>query len=134
MTTSEKLAQALRDTATSLETIGRLAGKSAYLGDDGEKIPTYMEHHDEVRGYANSRASVARAALATWETGQQAEPAAWRDHVEQRIRGWRQRTMNRSGDHMAIDDFMDGDSLEDLIDHVCDEYASPPSAGKVVVK
>lgn len=58
-----KLREAMKDAATSLETIGRLAGKAAYLGDDGERIPTCMEFHDEVRGYANSRASVARAAL-----------------------------------------------------------------------
>jgi hypothetical protein len=62
-----KLREALEDAATSLQTIGRLAGKSAYLSDNGERIPTYMEHHDEVRGYAKSRASVARAALAQGE-------------------------------------------------------------------
>lgn len=56
----------------------------------------------------------------------QAEPVAWRDHVEQRIREWRQRTMNRSGDHLAIDDFMDAESIDDLVDYVCDEWAGPP--------
>lgn len=64
MAENEALREALKDAATSLETISRLAGKSAYLGDNGERIPTYMEHHDEVRGYAKSRASVARTALA----------------------------------------------------------------------
>ena len=53
----------LKDAATSLETIGRLAGKTHYVGDDGERTETCMGHHDQVRGYANSRASVARAAL-----------------------------------------------------------------------
>jgi hypothetical protein len=43
--------------------------------------------------------------------------------VEQRIRGWRQRTMNKSGDRLALDDFMGQDSIDDLIDCVCDEWA-----------
>ena len=54
-----------------------------------------------------------------------AEPVAWRDHVEQRIRSWRQRTMNKSGDRLAIDDFMGQESIDDLVDFVCDEFASP---------
>lgn len=45
------------------------------------------------------------------------------DHIEQRIRAWRQRTMNKSGDHLALDDFMGQDSIDDLIDFVCDEWA-----------
>lgn len=49
----------------------------------------------------------------------------WRDYAEQRIRTWRQRTMNRSGDRLAIDDFMGADSIDDLIDWVCDEHAGP---------
>lgn len=57
-----------------------------------------------------------------------AKPADWRDHVEQRIREWRQRTINRSGDRLAIDDFMDAESLDDLIDYVCDEYSGPACA------
>lgn len=55
-----------------------------------------------------------------------AKTAAWPDHVEQRIRTWRQRTMNRSGDMLAIDDFMGQDSINDLVDFVCDEWAMPP--------
>ena len=54
-----------------------------------------------------------------------AQALRWRDHVEQRIRTWRQRTMNRSGDMLALDDFMGQDSIEDLVDFVCDEYAAP---------
>lgn len=72
-TTSEKLAEALRDAATSLQTISRLAGRATYLGDDGERIPTYMEHDDDVRGYAKSRAQVAQEALAAYES-QKAQP------------------------------------------------------------
>lgn len=68
---NQDLLKALGDAATSLETISRLTGKAAYLGDDGERIPTYMEHHDQVRGYATSRAVVARTAIAK-ATGEKA--------------------------------------------------------------
>jgi len=61
---STELIKALHDAATSLETISRLAGKSHYVGDAGQRIETYMEHHDQVRGYAASRAACAREALA----------------------------------------------------------------------
>jgi hypothetical protein len=54
-----------------------------------------------------------------------AEPVAWRDHVEQRIRSWRQSNMNRSGDRLAIDDFMGENDIDDLVDYVCDEWAEP---------
>lgn len=54
------------------------------------------------------------------------EPVAWRDHVNQRLRTWRQSFVNRSGDQLALDDFMDKRSLDDLIDFVCDEYTFPP--------
>jgi hypothetical protein len=53
------------------------------------------------------------------------EPVAWREHVEQRIRTWRQRTINKSGDMLAIDDFMGQDSIDDLVDFVCDEWVEP---------
>ena len=49
------------------------------------------------------------------------EPVAWREHVEQRLLAWRQSFVNRSGDQLALDDFMDEQSLDDLIDFVCDE-------------
>ena len=65
----DALLEALKDAATSLATVGRLAGKSDYLGDDGERIPTYMGCHDEVREYATSRAGVARAAIKMVEEG-----------------------------------------------------------------
>lgn len=55
----------------------------------------------------------------------QEEQADWREHVEQRIRTWRQSTMNRSGDRLAIDDFMGASEVDDLVDFVCDEYAAP---------
>lgn len=48
----DRLAEALRDAATSMQTIADKAGRDEYL------MTT-----DEVRGYANSRANAARAAL-----------------------------------------------------------------------
>ena len=55
------------------------------------------------------------------------EPVSWREHVEQRLLIWRQSFVNKSGDRLALDDFMDTQSLGDLIDFVCDEYAFPQS-------
>src|SRR5690606_18923357 len=49
---AERLAEALRDAATSMQTIADKAGRDEY-----------MMTMDEVRGYANSRANAARAAL-----------------------------------------------------------------------
>ena len=43
--------------------------------------------------------------------------------VEQRLLTWRQRTMKKSGDRLALDDFMGQESIDDLIDFVCDEWA-----------
>ena len=56
-------------------------------------------------------------------TAPQASPAPteWREHVEDRLHTWRQSQMNRSGDRLALDDFMDKEAMEDLIDFVCDE-------------
>lgn len=70
----------------------------------------------------------AAALLRQWPDAAAQEPVAWREHVEQRIRTWRQSTMNRSGDRLAIDDFMGQDSIDDLVDFVCDVYAAPPAA------
>ncbi len=67
---------------------------------------------------------------------QQAEPVAWRDHVEQRMHNWRQRKMNRSGDRLALDDMMSKESIDDLIDYVCDEWSDPvaPQQAEPVAK
>lgn len=67
-------------------------------------------------------------ATCTNSRAEQAEPVAWRDHVEQRLLTWRQSFVNRSGDQLALDDFMDKESLDDLIDFVCDEYTAAPVA------
>ena len=48
------------------------------------------------------------------------------DVVEQRLLTWRQRFVNRSGDQLALDDFMDQRSIDDLVDFVCAEDTPPP--------
>lgn len=45
------------------------------------------------------------------------------DHIEQRLRTWRQQHMNLHGDHLALDDFMEDDTIADLVDYVCDASA-----------
>jgi len=75
--------------------------------------------------YIQTARESVRAALAASEV--QAGPVAWRQHAEQRIRSWRQRTMNRSGDMLSLDDFMSAESIDDLVDFVCDEWVHPPA-------
>jgi len=79
---------------------------------------------------AAQKARALKAALAAPAEGPQAVAPEWRDHVEQRIRTWRQRTMNKSGDMLAIDDFMGQESIDDLVDFVCDEWAAPTAPDK----
>ena len=84
------------------------------------------EGYDE-RLYAGHAASVYMAAVDVAPSPKvEQEPVAWRDHVEQRLLTWRQSFVNKSGDQLALDDFMDKRSLDDLIDFVCDEYSAPP--------
>jgi hypothetical protein len=45
------------------------------------------------------------------------------DHIEQQLHAWRQSFMNKSGDRLALDDFMDEESINDLVDFVCDQWA-----------
>jgi hypothetical protein len=81
------------------------------------------EERDTLRWAIDKLAQIEQAAPAA---PQPAEPVAWRDHVEQRMRTWQQSFINKSGDQLALDDFMDARSLDDLIDFVCDEYVAPP--------
>ena len=55
----------------------------------------------------------------------EAEPVAWRDHVEARIRGWRRSQMNSDGDRISVSDLMYPEEIDDLVDYVCDEYTRP---------
>ena len=68
-----------------------------------------------------------RAALAQHEDesgsikpASNSEPVAWLDEVKRRLLTWRHSFVNRHGDQLALDDFMDTRSLDDLIDFVCD--------------
>ena len=73
-------------------------------------------------------ATLLRTAIAEAEKAAppQREPLTWSNHVEQRMLQWRQRFVTGSGDRLALDDFMDKESLDDLIDFVCDESVGPP--------
>ena len=75
-----------------------------------------------------TKAGAPQSSGLTPRAAQPMQAAPWRDHVEQRLLTWRQRSMNKSGDMLALDDFMDKESLADLIDFVCDEWAGPPDA------
>lgn len=55
------LLKAANDAATSLETIASLAGRKFY---GNPPIETFMEHPDEIRSYARSRANAARQEIA----------------------------------------------------------------------
>lgn len=62
---------------------------------------------------------------------EQPAPAAWADLVEERMRQWRQRLMNRSGDRLALDDFMSAETIDDLIDFVCAPIPAPAESEAV---
>lgn len=62
----DELLTALKEAATSLETISILSGRKTF---GQPPIETYMEDFMQVRGYANSRMTVARAAIAKAEGG-----------------------------------------------------------------
>jgi hypothetical protein len=63
MNTKDVLALALEEAATSLETLSRLAGKKTFIDEEGTRQETCLEDFTQVRGYANSRALIAREAL-----------------------------------------------------------------------
>ena len=58
----------------------------------------------------------------------EAAAESWRDHVEQRRLTWRQSFVTDSGDQLALDDFVDKRSLDDLLNFVLDEYTHPAPA------
>jgi hypothetical protein len=69
-------------------------------------------------------AQTLRAALAAQPS---AEPSEWGDHVEQRIRSWRNSRINSDGDRLALDDYLSDSDIDDLVDHVCGDAASSQS-------
>lgn len=58
--------------------------------------------------------------------------AQWQAAVEARMRAWRQSFVNRSGDRLALDDFMDEKSLKDLIQFVCSMAGGEESSAAAV--
>ena len=84
-----------------------------------------LEFFAHMKGVSEDTARLIAALRERLEQPEQQEPEAWRDHVEQRLLTWRQSFINRSGDQLALDDFMDKRSLDDLIDFVCSEYIAP---------
>lgn len=79
---------------------------------------TAIDHKSLHTAIATLRTAIAEAEMAH---PPKREPLTWSNHVEQRMLQWRRRIVNRSGDRLALDDFMDKESLDDLIDFVCDE-------------
>lgn len=62
----------------------------------------------------------------------QGEPVAWRAHVERRIRSWRRRASGNSEYTPALADFMGRESIDDLVQFVCDECATQQPAAPSV--
>jgi hypothetical protein len=95
-----------------------------------EPVTSFDDYCKNLSPFWNTRISRTTAEEffhAGWLSAQsiKQEPVAWRDHVEQRLLTWRQSFVNRSGDQLALEDFMDKRSLDDLIDFVCDEWTDP---------
>lgn len=78
-------------------------------GEVPPTLPTF------VRGMIGMLAPTIGAASALVEQPSALTP----EIVEDRLNAWRQRLMNKSGDRLALDDFMGQESIDDLIDFVC---------------
>jgi hypothetical protein len=108
-------------------------GKEAAMTDLRQAAQQALEALTSRAGDSWTRRFARDRAIEALETAlAQAEPAAWREHVENRIRTWRNSLMNRSGDRLSIDDYMGADDIDDLVDFVCDEYAAPPQKAEPV--
>lgn len=77
---------------------------------------------DQMRAYGDARAATAVLAERVAEARERVVKGV-SDHIEQRLHAWRHSTMNESGDRLALDDFMGEDSIDDLVDFVCDQWA-----------
>ncbi len=55
-------------------------------------------------------------------------PEGLADHIEWRLLIWRRGVMNINGDCLSLSDFMDKDSIDDLVDYVCDVRALAKAA------
>lgn len=97
--------------------------------EDAQREPE-QEDHDAMRTLADwpgyhTHWTPHPAAPKETEPREQGRARLTADVVEQRLLTWRQRFVNRSGDQLALDDFMDRQSIDDLVDFVCDEDTPP---------
>ena len=133
---NKQLIEAARAAADALDDAARLA-RSCEFHVDASK---YSECSELLRAALEAaqreQVSVARRPLTDVEAvPKDAEPREngrarlTADVVEQRLLTWRQRFVNRSGDQLALDDFMDQRSIDDLVDFVCDEDTPPDVLG-----
>lgn len=101
----------------------RLGFASSNALPDGTFAPhdaAMMREYDKVLGMLRDATEAAQR-----EQVSVARRPLTADVVEQRLLTWRQRLVNRSGDQLALDDFMDRQSIDDLVDFVCDEDTPP---------
>ena len=85
--------------------------------DDIEAWGSYAGDYFKMKHDLAGTLAKYRAALAS--PPEQAEPAYTPELVEERLNAWKQRLINRSGDRLALDDFVGQESIDDLIDFVC---------------
>lgn len=74
---------------------------------------------ESFHGARDEKRAVEEVARRANDEAQAEQGAGWRAAVEARLRAWRQSFVDRSGDRLALDDFMDEKSLNDLIQFVC---------------
>ena len=98
-----------------------LADMVRRLGARIIELESQLAQRFDAADMATAAAQGFRDGVASVSAG--SEPEAWREHVEQRLLAWRQSFVYRSGDQLALEDFMDKQSLDDLIYFVCDEWA-----------
>lgn len=142
MALAQRLLCACRDPATgeplypgesSYACVEDVEAAARYLRDCAEAEPVATVRVHDTGGNAGiawsgvptANAGVMRGGTPPYTNPQppSAQPTLTAEIVECRLRTWRQRFVNRSGDQLALGDFLDRESLDDLVDFVCDEYS-----------
>ena len=103
--------------------------KAAQDGDDAYCLRAFGKTGVMPQGAEDHWSAMLRAAPTPPVDAVPGEPVAWREHVEKPLWSWRQSFVNKHGDQLALEDFMDRRSLDDLIDYVLDESADPRTKG-----
>jgi hypothetical protein len=80
---------------------------------------------EQIKKLLSEYLAIARSNRDEWER-REGDESDYKCLAWSRKAAWRQRTMNQSGDRLAIDDFMGQESIDDLVDYVCDEWSGPP--------